>query len=144
MSMAKTDPVEDIVFQGALRHWFNDDTVQGILTTDAKMTIKGWNRWMEINTGHTAADAIGKNLYQLYPELIDRKLNRYFDNALAGQISLLSQKFHLYLIPIQIGSSIPHKYMQQSVRITPLIHGDRVVGTIAIINDVTERVEREA
>jgi signal transduction histidine kinase/CheY-like chemotaxis protein len=42
--------------------------------------------------------------------------------------------------------SAEHGYaqMQQAVRISPLSHEDRVIGTLTIIEDVTERVMREA
>ena len=33
--------------------------------------------------------------------------------------------------------------MQQSVRISPLLHDGEVIGTLTVIDDVTERVIRE-
>ena len=142
--MVKTDSDDNVVFQTSLNYLFNDAVMQGIMITDSALNIQRWNRWLEVHSGLTAESVNGKNLYQLYPELIDRKLDRYFTNALAGQISLLSQKLHHYLLPLNSESEGQQKYMQQHVRITPLVHDNNIVGTITIINDVTERVEREA
>jgi len=128
----------------AMLRWFNDLAPQGILTTDAQLNIHGWNRWLEINSGLSAEEAIGKNLFTVYPELVTRGLDKHFQDALEGRVRVLSHRFHRYLLPMRSGiAGSPFANMQQSVRIAPLVEKDRVVGTIAVIDDVTERVMRE-
>lgn len=118
---------------------------QGILATDTQLNIHSWNHWLEIHSGLSAKQVIGRNLLEIYPELSQRRLERFYHQALNGQVVVLSQRLHGYLLPMppSIGNSIsPH--MLQSVRIGPLTEGSRCIGTITVIDDVTERVEREA
>jgi len=126
----------------ALR-WFNDLSAQGILMTDAQLNIRGWNQWLEARTGRSAQEMIGKNLLEVYPDLAGRKLDEYYKDALAGQIRVISQRLHGFLIPMPNTGGASFEHMQQSARIAPLIDGERVIGTITVIEDVTERVDRE-
>ena len=118
---------------------------QGIVTTDSELNVVEWNNWMEEHTGKRAHEVIGKNLLELFPELIERRLDRHYKWALEGQVRVLSQALHGYLISMPVVSG-EHGYsqMQQAVRISPLSGDGRVIGTLTIIEDVTERVAREA
>ena len=127
----------------ALR-WMNDLSAQGIFMTDAELTIRWWNHWLESRSNRTSAEMIGQNLLDLYPDLAERGLDKYYKDALEGQIKLLSQRLHHYLLPMAPqGDETSFKMMQQSARIAPLVEGDRVIGTITVIDDVTERISRE-
>ena len=127
----------------ALR-WMNDLSAQGIFLTDAELTIQWWNHWLEARSGRTAAEMIGRNLLDEYPDLVDRGLDKYYEDALNGQIRLLSQRLHHYLLPMMPqGDETSFALMQQSARIAPLVEDDRVIGTITVIDDVTERISRE-
>ena len=128
----------------ATMRWLNDLAAQGVLTTDSELRICGWNHWLEIRTGHRAVDIIGRGLLEVFPELITRRLDQYYRDALDGQVRVLAQSLHHYLLPMQAekdGSSLTR--MQQSARIAPLIEEGQIVGTITVIDDVTERVARE-
>ena len=58
---------------------------------------------------------------------------------------MLSQALHGYLIAMPaVSGEHGYEQMQQAVRISPLSHEGRVIGTLTIIEDVTERVAREA
>jgi PAS domain S-box-containing protein len=83
---------------------------------------------------------IGRPLLDAYPELIERRMDRFYRQALAGEVAVLSQRFHRYLLPLPSGKAAP---MQQSAQVAPLVEGGGVVGTITMIQDVTERVEYE-
>ncbi len=133
----------EMLNEAALR-WMNELSAQGIFMTDAELTICGWNHWLEIRSGHTASNLIGRNLLQEFPELVERGLDQYYRDALAGQIRLLSHRLHRYLLPMkpQIDET-SFRFMQQSARIAPLIEHENIVGTITIIDDVTERIARE-
>jgi len=57
----------------------------------------------------------------------------------------LSQALHGYLIAMTaVSGEHGLTQMQQAVRISPLSHDGKVIGTLTIIDDVTERVAREA
>jgi signal transduction histidine kinase/ActR/RegA family two-component response regulator len=100
---------------------------------------------MEEHTGKRADDVIGKNLLDVFPELRERRLDRHYKWALEGQVNVLSQALHRYLIALPaVSGQHGQEQMRQAVRISPLSHEGVVIGTLTIIDDVTERVRREA
>ncbi|HEX6291233.1 MAG TPA: ATP-binding protein [Herpetosiphonaceae bacterium] len=128
----------------AMLRWLNHLAAQGILTTDAELRIVGWNRWLEQHSGLTAETVLGRPLFEVYPDLPGRGLDRPYQQALAGQVVVLAQRFHQFLLPMPPGiEGTTFTQMQQSVRIAPLTVDERIVGTISLIDDVTERVVRE-
>ena len=136
---------KETLLNAAVLHWMHDLAAQGIVTTDSDLNVVEWNHWMEEHTGKRAADVIGKNLLELFPELRERRLDRHYKWALEGQVSVLSQALHHYLIAMPtVSGEHHHNQMQQAVRIAPLSHEGSVIGTLTIIEDVTERVSREA
>ena len=131
-------------FSEAALQWLNNLSAQGILLTDANLTICGWNQWLESNTGRRASEMIGMNLFEAYPDLIQRRFDEYYRDALDRQIRIISQRLHGYLLPMPPSTENPSfDHMQQGARIAPLVVEDRVIGTITVIDDVTERVDRE-
>ena len=140
-----TPSPRETLLNAAVLHWMHDLAAQGIVMTDGELNVVEWNKWMEEHTGRRAHEVIGKNLLELFPELIERRLDRQYKWALEGQVRVLSQALHGYLISMPVVSG-EHGYpqMQQAVRISPLSRDGRVIGTLTIVEDVTERVAREA
>ena len=136
---------KETLLNAAVLHWMHDLAAQGIVTTDSELNVVEWNHWMETHAGKRASEVIGKNLLELFPELIERRLDRHYKWALEGQVRILSQALHGYLLTMPAVSG-KHGYtiMQQAVRISPLSHEGRIIGTLTIIEDVSERVAREA
>ena len=134
---------KETLLNAAVLHWMHDLAAQGIVTTDNELNVVEWNHWMEEHTGKRATDVIGNNLLELFPELTERRLDRQYRWALEGQVRVLSQALHGYLIAMPAVSG-EHGFaqMQQAVRISPLTHEGRVIGTLTIVEDVTERVAR--
>jgi signal transduction histidine kinase len=117
----------------------------GVLATDARLDVTGWNRWLVQRTGLAPATVLGRPLFTLFPDLPTRRLDRYYQQVLAGHPVVLSHRLHQYLLPIRPtlgGTGFAH--MQQSVRIIPITDGPNAGGTITLIEDVTERVAQEA
>ena len=142
--MTETSSKETLL-NAAVLHWMHDMAAQGIVTTDSELNVVEWNHWMEEHTGKRAHEVIGKNLLDLFPELTERRLDRHYKWALEGQVRVLSQALHGYLISMpSVSAEHGFAQMQQAVRISPLTHEGRVIGTLTIIEDVTERVAREA
>ncbi len=136
---------EETILNAAVLHWMHDLAAQGIVTTDNELNVVEWNHWMEEHTGKRASEVIGKNLLELFPELIERRLDRHYKWALEGQVRVLSQALHGYLIAmLPVSGEHGHTKMQQAVRISPLSNEGRIIGTLTIIEDVSERVAREA
>lgn len=125
-------------------YWLNDYLNQGILVIDQNMTILTWSRWLELHSDFTSDEMVGKHLLDVLPDLATRHMDRLFHQALDGQVVMMSQRFHRYLIPMPPDDSqLGLAYMPQSARIAPLFDGDQVIGAIALIEDVTDRVYQE-
>jgi len=139
----KVDSDRDTLLNAAVLRWMQELAPQGILLTDSALNVVGWNRWLEEHSGRRSKDVLGKNLLELYPDLIERGLDASYKDALSGQVRLLSQRFHGYLLPLAPTDFPEYAQMQQSARISPLSREGKVVGTLTIIDDVTERVARE-
>lgn len=136
---------KETLLNAAVLHWMHDLAAQGIITTDSELNVVEWNHWMEEHTGKRPNEVIGHNLLELFPELTKRRLDRHYKWALEGQVRVLSQALHGYLIAMPAVTG-QHDYtvMQQAVRISPLTQEGRVIGTLTVIDDVTERAAREA
>jgi signal transduction histidine kinase/ActR/RegA family two-component response regulator len=143
-SLSGSDLARGDLLASAMLRWFEELSDRGIFTTDPSLVVRTWNPWLEAQTGFPASVAIGTPLMELYPSIKDRGLDRYYANALAGEVLVLSERFHKYLIPIPRNiQSIGLSEMAQSTRIAPLTAGGKIVGTISVIEDVTERVVSE-
>jgi PAS domain S-box-containing protein len=132
-------------FDAVTLRWFNELAAQGIMTTDAELCIRSWNRWLEKHSHMSASQVIGRNLLEVFPDLAERGLDRYYREALSGEVRLLSNRLHKYLLrfePTVRDGAL--EAMQQSAHITPLVDGGRVIGTLTVIDDVTERMAHEA
>jgi signal transduction histidine kinase len=125
---------------GALLAWVHDLAPHGIFTTDQQLRIQWWNRWMEVHSGLSASAVLGRNLLEVYPDLLSRRLDGQFQRALTGEVSVLATALHDYLLPFPPTLSeagMPH--MLQTARIGPLLAGQEILGTITVIEDVTQR-----
>jgi signal transduction histidine kinase/CheY-like chemotaxis protein len=144
--MTKTPTHEEPLLNAALLRWMNDLVGQGILVTDADLNIRAWNRWLEEHSELGAGEVLGRNLLEVYTELEKRRLDRQYKWVLEGQTRVLSQRLHGHLLPLPTNYNLSgFTEMQQSARISPLIDDEgRVIGTVTVIEDVTERVAREA
>ena len=144
--MTQTGPNDTALFNAALLRWMNDLAGHGILITDADLRIRAWNRWLEEHSEMGADEVLGRNLLEVYTELEKRRLDRHYRWVLEGQTRILSQRLHGHLLPLPTDASLSgFSEMQQTARISPLIDGSgHVVGTVTVIEDVTERVAREA
>ena len=124
--------------------WLDQFFPFGILTTDRDLVVTGWNQWMALHSGRKAQDVLNKSLPDLYPEFVERKMDRYFRAALSGQVVVLSHRLHGRLIsmkPTERGALDSH--MPQSGTISPLLSERLVIGTSTHIEDVSERIQRE-
>jgi PAS domain S-box-containing protein len=135
-----TDPASVDPIAAALLRWLDEHAAGGVLTTDTALVVRSWNRWLSTVTGLSASDVIGRPLFDLVPSLGERGFEAYFREALAGQIKMLSHTLHRHIIPCPRPGG---ELMPQSGRIAPLVNGDQVIGTITVIEDVSDRVNTE-
>ena len=138
--MAATDrPTVDATAAATLR-WLEDHAAQGVFTTDRELRIRTWNRWLASATELTPAAVIGRKLFEVIPSLSERGLDGHYRDALDGQSTVLSHKLHNYILPCQRAGG---DLMPQTGRIAPLVEADTVLGTITLIEDVSDRVATE-
>ncbi|HEX8027911.1 MAG TPA: ATP-binding protein [Vicinamibacterales bacterium] len=124
---------------GMLR-WFEDHAGQGLFTTDRELIVRSWNHWLEAATTMAAEDVIGRPLLDVAPSLVERGLDQYYHDAIAGLPKVLSHALHRHLLPCRRANG---ELMPQSARIAPLMDGGHIVGVITLIEDVSERVTTE-
>ncbi len=130
----------DEAHKAAMLSWTQAIAPFGILTTDSDLKIRSWNQWLVAQSGLTLERVAGRPLFEVFPDLRERGLEENFRRALTGEISVLSTALHRYLLPLQpTVRAEPGSNMLQTARIAPLIHGDQIIGTIATIEDVTQR-----
>jgi PAS domain S-box-containing protein len=128
----------------AAANWLTEQAQQGIFTCDLELRIRSWNRWLEVASGRPAAEVVGRPLFEVYPEIVERRLDHFFAQAFQGQAVMLSQRLHKYLLPLPVqGHYIGFTQMQQSARLAPLLVNGQVAGVIGVIEDATERIARE-
>jgi transcriptional regulator with PAS, ATPase and Fis domain len=119
-----------------------DSLENGTLVVDEEGTVWAWNKWLEINTGISSEDIIGKNLEAFYPEIdykgFKRKIRTtlrlntptFYDASLSNRfISISRNKITTSLL----------KTMQLQVTISPYIPQlKRVMVSIQDISDLHE------
>lgn len=111
----------------------------GIFTTDSELRIQSWNRWLVVQSGLTEESVFGQPLTKIIPDLVERRLAEPYHRALSGEIAMLSTALHRYLLPLPPPRGLDLPLMLQTVRIGPLTSGADIIGTITILEDVTQR-----
>lgn len=128
-----------------LLHNIGDVLDLGVLVLDRERRIVGWNRWLEISSGMAGSAVLGQRITEVFPEFRDTSGDRAITRVLKGATVVLAHRFHEHFIrlPAPPGESA-FAVMQQSTRVVPHIDdAGRVIGAIALIEDVTERVARD-
>lgn len=125
--------------------WLYEQSHIGIITLDKNFKILFINQWVESNVNLPKELIIGSNLFRFFPDLNKKQILSYLEMALNGQVSVLSHRFHKYLLPIPLQKSVFANldYMQQTATISPLISNKQISGVQIVIEDVTDRVARE-
>ena len=138
-----TEPENNSFFDAAMLRWISEHGSQGILVTDTDLKIWYCNRWIEKHTGKRVTDLVGSELLAAFPEIEERGLDRFYWDAVAGESRILSHRLHGYLLSTTSGAGSELVQPQQSSRISALTDGDAIIGTITIIEDVSDRADRE-
>jgi PAS domain S-box-containing protein len=129
----------------ALLSWIQQLAPYGVFTLDESLRILSWNVWMESHSSLPWAKARGRHVFEIFPELEERKLATAFLRALEGESSLLSTALHHFLISFKSAlSEFENGLMRQTARISPLIFEGDVCGVIVVIEDVTQRENQTA
>src|SRR5437899_37214 len=101
MTMAPRVRSDSIRLHAAMARWLSELTRAGIFATDTDLNVVAWNRWMEIQTDRPASEIIGRPLFETFPELVSREIDRRYVAALEhGRVSTLSQGLHGYILAL--------------------------------------------
>ena len=133
----------DTAIGAATLRWFRDSADVGIVTTDASLVVSAWNKWLVTVTGIPAHAAVGRHLLEVLPSFVERGFDQYYGEALRGVVTILSYALHRFILPARDESREPPSPTPQRARIAPLWEGGEVIGTITIVEDVSERVATE-
>ena len=117
----------------------------GVFTAGTDLIVRVWDDALASMTGLAAADAIGKPITELIPEVRERGLLSRFEFVRDfGTTEVLAPALHRYLIPCppRVPSS-SFSHMRQLVTISALYSDERIEGLIVVVEDVTERMEQE-
>jgi signal transduction histidine kinase/ActR/RegA family two-component response regulator len=126
-------------------HWVTEDTHQGCFVTDVQLRVVLWNRWMELHSGRSASEVLGRSLLDLYPDVGDREIKEYYQSALEGRVTILAHALHRYIIALPpTNSDLGFAHMPQSGRIGPLDDAGVLVGTVTVVEDVSDRLASES
>ncbi|HYH38861.1 MAG TPA: ATP-binding protein [Azospirillum sp.] len=118
-----------------------DDLDVGIIVLDEAQAVRGWNRWMAEQSGLSAADALGKPLFALFPDLADSRLARAVEETLAsGTSSVVSHYLNPTLLPLGNRVGDQTQPTHQSI-ITKPLRGRP--GCLLQVHDITVSVRRE-
>jgi signal transduction histidine kinase/ActR/RegA family two-component response regulator len=125
--------------------WVTEDTHQGCFVTDVQLRVVLWNRWMELHSGRSAAEVLGRSLFEVYPDVAEREIKEYYQSALEGRVTILSHALHRYIIALPAtNADLGFTHMPQSGRIGPLDDAGVLVGTVTVVEDVSDRLASDA
>ena len=124
--------------------WMGDALDVGAFAVDSDLIVTSWNRWLELATGQSASDVVGRHFSEIgvpCRSTAEAALVR----AVGGATVVLSHALHGFFfdVPPAVGFEGIAR-MQQSVRLLPIPGLDGMPkGAVALITDVTDRVVRE-
>jgi PAS domain S-box-containing protein len=111
-------------------------SVDGIMAFDRSFNLTYWNPAMERILGERKGKVLGKNAFQVLPQLKELGEDRYFRDALAGTTSISRNRSYTH------GDTARQVYFDGYY--SPLTEDSgEILGGIGILRDVTERRETQ-
>lgn len=114
----------------------------GIFVVDPEHRILFWNRFLEAKSGLGTADVVGKDLFELYPEVPRRWFDRHVRSVLAiGHLSFSSwtERPYLFRLPHDRPISGGIDCMRQDCTFLPIRDPEgRIKAVCVTLQDMTE------
>lgn len=126
-----------------------DAVSNGLIILDAQGKILFWNQWMQVHSGIDQTEVLGKELQELFPELLSSRLLMAVGGALAqGQASLLSQSLNKAPLPLfqtqpQHGTAAGKERISQAIQVVPISVKGLARHCLIQVTDVSFSVARE-
>jgi PAS domain S-box-containing protein len=128
---------------------FNEEVMssvnEGIAAYDQDLRVVAWNRFLEVLTGQSKDYAMGKNVYDLFPDLRAMQVDVYFQRAFSGELVTSDHPLarlrgtNTYLAPAEVATIDDPRLLWTLSTFAP--HRDylgNIVGMIVTVIDVTE------
>lgn len=113
----------------------------GIIVLDDNYCVSRWNKWMEKTTFLQTEEVLGKNIFDLFPDIKKQNKDTFIYNCYKTQTpTFLSPLFHNYLIPIDFIIGNEKIKMLQNCKLLPTIFGNNKKGLVIIIENFTENI----
>ncbi|MGZ3182441.1 MAG: diguanylate cyclase [Telluria sp.] len=113
----------------------------GMVVLDSERQVVLWNRWMAQHSGLTAEQVLGRDFFDVFPDLNNKRIEAAVMQALRGFPSVLSQTLHKAPFPLFAHAGGPR--MQQAVAVTPVDVAGAARHCLIQISDVSAAVNRE-
>jgi PAS domain S-box-containing protein len=112
----------------------------GLVVLDGRERVTLWNRWMELASGHSGADARGKRLSELFADTDLTRLNSAIKAALISRAStIVTHAMNPGVLPLHTRSKRP---LLHDITVTPV--GDlETTHCLVSVSDVTMVTKRE-
>jgi HEAT repeat protein len=116
----------------------------GVFTTDNRLVVRTWDRWMAVATAVDPARALNRPVADVIPDVSPTGLAIMEDVLSRGTVEVMATALHHYLFPCKpLDAASGLERMQQHVTIGPLRDETGTVGILVTVEDVTARVEDE-
>ncbi len=96
-----------------------------IVTYDKEQRITSWNKVMQERQGITAEDAIGKHLFDVYPQFKETEWKDYINDILSGKNISIKEKSYV------------NKQGYYNLEMVPVLEKGDVIGGLTIVRDIT-------
>jgi PAS domain S-box-containing protein len=116
-----------------------EQVADAVIFADEKGTIRRWNQAAATLFGHSAAEALGRNLDLIIPEHLRGAHWRGFEAAMTKGVMKLQGRPTLTRAKHQSGRKL---YVEMTFALVK-DQGGAVRGAVAVARDATERIEQQ-
>jgi len=117
----------------------------GIVVVDRRFSVVMWNRFMELNSNVRSEEVLGKNLFEVFPELNKNWLEKKIRSCIVlktASHSSWQQRPYLFRFKASTMMAQDNEFMYQNATIFPVRESSgQVEGACIAIQDVTELAE---
>lgn len=117
-----------------------DQTADAVIYADRTGTILRWNPAASALFGYSADEALGRSLDLIIPEHLRDAHWRGFEAAMTSGAMKLQGRPTLTRALHKSGRKL---YTEMTFAIVKAVGNDGALGSVAVVRDVTERVEKE-
>lgn len=127
-----------------IEDWLGEYLPVGVLVVDRNGVVQYWNAWLEIHSGLTPEEVVGRPLAEIFPDLPGRRESAALRRVMAdGESIALSYRLHHYFLRLPTSFKKLFPYMVQNTLLAPLRRQGEIAGTVVVIQDVSEHVAAE-